>query len=181
MVVQMHTVRRAGVLPTYYTPNATYPMPSVPSQFPQPIPLAQPAMQALPQANQIANLIQTLDGPALQSLLSTLQQTQPAPQAAMPSLPIAPNPSNPVDLASLLNNAHRQQNPLAAAQNHASQPITGNPSGLALPVQPGNRLDPSLLALLAKGAANGGPIQGDQAAVGPHVQNIVNQLAKWKR
>lgn len=165
MTVQMHTVRRAGIAPHYYPPNPTYPVPSLPNQFPQPLPHAQPAIPTLPQSNQIANLIQTLDGPALQSLLSTLQQAQSVPQAAMPSLPMAPNASKPVDLASLLNSAHRQQNPF----------------GLPLSTQPSNQLDPNLLALLAKGAANGGPIQGGQAAVSPHVQNIVNQLAKWKQ
>ncbi|KUL90539.1 hypothetical protein ZTR_00344 [Talaromyces verruculosus] len=181
MTVQMHAVRRTGVAPNYYPPNTNYPVPSLRNQFPQPLPHAQPAMPALPQTNQIANLIQTLDGPALQSLLSTLQQTQSAPQAAMPSLPVAPNASNPVDLASLLNNAHRQQNPLATAQNQGPQPQAANPFGLPLSAQPSNRLDPNLLALLAKGTANGAPIQGGQAAVGPHVQNIVNQLAKWKQ
>ena len=181
MTVQMHTVRRTGVAPNYYPPNTNYPVPSLPNQFPQPLPHAQPAMPALPQTNQIANLIQTLDGPALQSLLSTLQQTQSATQAAMPSLPMAPNASNPVDLASLLNNAYRQQNPLATAQNQGPQSQAANPFGLPRSAQPSNRLDPNLLALLAKGTANGGPIQGGQAAVGPHVQNIVNQLAKWKQ
>lgn len=181
MTVQMHTVRRAGVAPNFYTPNPTYPVPSLPNQFPQPMPHAQPAMAALPQSNQIANLIQTLDGPALQSLLNTLQQTQSVSQAAMPSLPMAPNSSNPVDLASLLSNAHSQQNPLAAARNQGPQLQAANPFGLPLSAQSSNRLDPNLLALLAKGAANGGPIQGGQAAVGPHVQNIVNQLSKWKQ
>lgn len=181
MTLQMHTVRRAGVAPNYYTPNPTYPVTSLPNQFPQPMPHAQPAMPAL-QSNQFANLIQTLDGPALQSLLSALQQTQHVPQAAIPSLPMAPNVPNPVDLASLLSNAQRQQNPLAAAQNQGPQPQATNPFGLPLSAQPSNRLDPNLLALLAKGPANGGPIQGGgQAAVGPHVQNIVNQLAKWKQ
>lgn len=180
MTVQMHAVRRAGVAPNFYTPNPTYPVPSLPNQFPQPMPHAQPAMPA-PQSNQFANLIQTLDGPALQSLLNTLQQTQHVPQAAVPSLPMAPNASNPVDLASLLSNAQRQQYPLAAAQNQGPQPQATNPFGLPLSAQPSNRLDPNLLALLAKGAANGGPIQGGQAAAGPHVQNIVNQLAKWKQ
>lgn len=181
MTVQMHTVRRAGIAPHYYPPNPTYRVPSLPNQFPQPLPHAQPAIPTLPQSNQIANLIQTLDGPALQSLLSTLQQAQSVPQAAMPSLPMAPNASKPVDLASLLNSAHRQQNPLTAAQNQGPQPQAANPFGLPLSTQPSNQLDPNLLALLAKGAANGGPIQGGQAAVSPHVQNIVNQLAKWKQ
>lgn len=177
----MHTLRRNGAAQNYYPPNPAFPAPSLPNQFPQPIPHVQPAMPALPQQNQIANLIQTLDGPSLQSLLSTLQQAQSVPQAAMPSIPVAPNASNPVDLASLLNNAHRQQNPLAVAQNQGPQPQAASAFGLPLSAQPSNRLDPNLLALLAKGAANGGPIQGGQAAVGPHVQNIVNQLAKWKQ
>ncbi|EEA27709.1 nuclear polyadenylated RNA-binding protein 3 [Talaromyces marneffei ATCC 18224] len=181
MTIQMHAVRRAGVATNYYPPNPTYPGPSLPSQFSQPIPHVQPAMPALPQPNQIANLIQTLDGAALQALLSTLQQAQSVPQAAMPSIPVAPNVSNPVDLASLLNNAHRQQNPLATAQNQRPQPQAANPFVLPLSGQPSNRLDPNLLALLAKGTATGGLIQGGQAAVGPQVQNIVNQLAKWKQ
>ncbi|EED23942.1 RNA-binding protein (Nab3), putative [Talaromyces stipitatus ATCC 10500] len=178
MTVQMHTLRRAGTAPNFYPHNPSYPLPlPLPNQFPQPIPLVQPGTGALPQTNQIANLIQGLDGPALQSLLNTLQQAQSVPQAAVPSMPMATNGSHQVDLASLLSNAHRQQT-LATAQNQGSQSRAPNPFGLP---QLSNGPDPNLLALLAKGSANGNSIQGGQAPVGPHMQNIVNQLAKWKQ
>ncbi|OKL58771.1 hypothetical protein UA08_05555 [Talaromyces atroroseus] len=175
MTVQFQSVRRAGVTQNYYPSNQTFP---IPGQYPQAIPHAQPAIPALPQTNQIANFISTLDGPGLQSLLSTLQQAQSVPQAVQPPIPVAPNATNPVDLASLLNNAHRQQNPLATAQNQGPLPhAIANPFGLPLPAQVSSRPDPNLLALLAKGAGNANPPQGQTQ----HVQNIVNQLAKWKQ
>jgi hypothetical protein len=182
MTVQFQSVRRAGVSQNYYPSNPTFPIPtSLPGQYPQAIPHVQPAIPALPQTNQIANLISTLDGPGLQSLLSTLQQAQSVPQAVQPPMPVVPNATNPVDLASLLNNAHRQQNPLAAAPNQGPMPhAAANPFGLPLPNQVSGRPDPNLLALLAKGAGNANAPQG-QPQVGPHVQNIVNQLAKWKQ
>lgn len=180
MAVQIHTLRRAALAQNYYPSNPTFPVSSLPNQFAPPLPQVQPAISSLSQTNQLANLIPTLDGPALQSLLSTLQQAQSVPQASMPSLPIALNATNQVDLASLLSNAHRQQIPLATVQNQGPRPQAANPFGMPLSNQLPNRADPNLLALLAKGTASGNPVQG-QAQVGPHMQNIVNQLAKWKQ
>lgn len=182
MTVQFHSARRAGVTQTYFPPNPAFAVapPSLPNQYPQAIPHVQPAIPTVPQPNQIANLISTLDGPALQSLLSTLQQAQSVPQAVQPSMPVAPNAANPVDLAHLLTNAHRQQSSLAPPQNPTSPQLHAAANPFGLPTQLPNRPDPNLLALLAKSAGNGNPTQG-QSQVGPHVQNIVNQLAKWKQ
>lgn len=181
MAVQAQSRRRAAAAaPNLYQPSVAYSGPPMMPRFPQALPPAQAVNPTLSNPNQIANLISTLDGPSLQSLLGVLQQTQPGMQPAQQSLPIAPNAINPVDLASLLNTA-TQQNTIPTIPNPAlqqPQPIPG--FGVPVPPQSLNQPDPNLLALLAKGLGNGNPSQS-QTPVGSQVQNIVNQLSKWKQ
>ncbi|KAH8697037.1 hypothetical protein BGW36DRAFT_295323 [Talaromyces proteolyticus] len=181
MTVHAQSLRRAGGATNLYQPNIPFTVPAMMNQFPQALPQAQPVNPNVANPNQFANLISTLDGPSLQSLLGALQQAQSASHSTPQSIPIAPNAVNPVDLASLLNSATHQQNPLPTMTNPGTRQPQPPPSfGLPIPPQPANRADPNLLALLAKGLSSGNPSQ-NQAAVGSQVQSIVNQLSKWKQ
>jgi hypothetical protein len=177
MAVHVQSLNRPGVSQTAYQPNPTF---SVPAQYPPMQPQTQSTIPALSNPGQIANLISTLDGPALQSLLGALQQAQAAPQTHQQPFPSVPT-TNPVDLASLLSNATRHQNPLATIQSQGpSQPQPPQPFGLPVPSKHPVAPDPNLIALLANGLGGGNPPQ-NPSAVGHQVQNIVNQLAKWKQ
>ncbi|KAJ5709509.1 Nucleotide-binding alpha-beta plait [Penicillium malachiteum] len=171
---QAHAMQR-GPAPTSFVPNPAFGVAPVPTV---PVPMPQPTLPTLTNPPNIANLIGSLDGPSLQSLLSALQQQRPAPQSQPVSTtqsPFAsPNPPPPADLASLLTNASR---PVPLPQPH-QQHIPPPPFHLQPPNAPVVS-DPHLLSILAKGLGNQQP-QG-QPAIGSNVQNLMNQLAKWKQ
>ena len=149
---------------------------------PMPLGLPQPPMSALPNPH-MANLISTLDGPALQSLLSALQQ-RPGPQSnpvsATQSPFASPNPPSPADLASLLGSANRAppMTSLHPPQNLPPQHIPHPPYALQQPNVP-MVTDPNLLSLLAKGL--GVPQAQSQPPLGSNVQNLMNHFTKWKQ
>lgn len=158
--------------PAPFPPNPAFGVPPLPPP-PPPIPHGPLPGVPNPQPPNVANLISSLDGPALQSLLSTLQQRQqPVPPAQQP-FPTANPAPGVADLASILSNATRPPVP-----GNPQHPLPPNPLGVPPPT-PGVVPDPNLMSLLAKGLG-GQPPQG-QATLGPHVQNIVNQLSKWKQ
>ncbi|KAL1854248.1 nuclear polyadenylated RNA-binding protein 3 [Paecilomyces lecythidis] len=184
VVVRAQTMQRGGVpnpaAPVTYPPNPAFaaaPFPALQAQ--------QAALPAVSNPGNIASLISTLDGPALQSLLGALQQQQ-RPPALPTAVPTVPQPfptvptapaANSADLASLLNQATRQPNPVPALQVPPGQPY-------GLPVQnPPVVPDPNLMSLLAKGLGGQQPQPQPQnpGAIAPQVQNIVNQLTKWKQ
>ncbi|KAJ5891085.1 uncharacterized protein N7473_007313 [Penicillium subrubescens] len=148
----------------------------------QPLQMAQPHIPTLSNPPNIANLIGTLDGPALQSLLSALQQ-RPGPSSqpvsATQSPFASPNPPQPADLASLLSSATRAP-PMPSL--HPRQPIPHPHPHPPYNLQPPNApmvTDPNLLSLLAKGFGAQQPQA--QAPVGSNVQNLMNHLTKWKQ
>jgi hypothetical protein len=100
---------------------------------------------------------------------------------SMPMVPNAPNIQNVTELANLMSNARSQQAYQPVVQNQRPQNQSINVFGLPPNNQFSNLSDPNLLAFLAKGNTNGEPFQGGQPPVGPQVQNIVNQLAKWRQ
>ncbi|KAK2763787.1 hypothetical protein FQN54_009404 [Arachnomyces sp. PD_36] len=149
--------------------NQTFAGPQLPPQQPQ-----QPVMPSFSGPGNVSNLIATLDGPGLQSLLGALQQTPATLQAIQQRYP--PSNGNPVDLASLLGNLSRQSNP---------QPITQGPLSFGPMPNPSFGQDSNLLSMLTKGMGqqpNNQPQQQQQHQQ-PHsnsqVQNIMDQLAKW--
>lgn len=171
IVFHAQSVQRSGG-PAPFPPNPAFGVPPLPP--PPPIPPAPIAALAHPHPPNVANLISTMDGPALQSLLSTLQQRPHPVSPAQQPFP-APNPPPGVtDLATLLSNATRQPIPGTVHPHLPPQPF--NMHAPNAPVVP----DPNLMSLLAKGLGGQQPPQG-QAAIGPHVQNIVDQLTKWKQ
>ena len=132
----------------------------------------------------MANLISSLDGPTLQSLLTSLQQQQhqqvPTTQQVYPSANIGQG----MDLASLLAGATRQQPPFVVPQAqqvaYQPQPIPQPLTQPMVPQQPNAPVvsDPNLLSLLAKGLGGQQP-QGP--AADPNLQNIMSQLTKWRQ
>ena len=176
IVLHTQNVQRSGST-SAFPPNPPFTAPQFPQGQPQ-----QPAVPQLANPNSLASLISSLDGPTLQSLLAALQQRQqqqqpPAVQAPQQQFPAA-GTGNATDLATLLSNATRQQNPVQPVQTNPQQPLPGQQFNVPMqgaPMVP----DPNLMSLLAKGLG-GQPPQG-QASVVPQVQNIVNQLAKWKQ
>ncbi|KAI9809653.1 MAG: hypothetical protein M1825_000085 [Sarcosagium campestre] len=181
----------------------------IPQAVPQaPAPQSPAAAVAAAAVPNLANLITSLDGPTLQKLLGVLQQqvqtsaqpaqpTQVAPQAA------APPPTTP-DLASLLGGAGVGVG-RPASQVQAQMPPNRPPPPRGQPTQPSNPFaalagmpglangNPAIAALLAGGA--GGPVGIPpqlHSSVGPpqmqhtlpnnnQMQNIMDQLSKWKK
>lgn len=148
----------------------------------------------------IANLITSLDGPALQKLLGAMQQSpqtlqnqqQHIPQHHVQQTP----PAQSQDLAALLGNVNRQQAPpyhMPAQQGypylpHQPQKSQQPPHAPLQQYQYGNP-DPNV-GYTGGGAQHHPPQQGmpsqyPQPHQGQqqqqHVQNIMEQLAKWKR
>lgn len=160
--------RGATSLP--FQPNPAFAMPSLPTA-----PIPQAPLPAVPASSNVANVISSLDGPTLQSLLSALQQRQQQPVPAAQPFTAGNMPHTTADLASLLSGATRPPIPTNPQQHLPPQysvPVTN------APVVP----DPNLISLLTKGL--GGqqqPQQQNLATVNPHVQNIMNQLSKWKQ
>ncbi|KAF7713050.1 Uncharacterized protein PECH_002177 [Penicillium ucsense] len=149
---------------------------------PLPLGLPPPSVAALPNAH-MANLISTLDGPALHSLLSALQQ-RPGPQSnpvsATQSPFASPNPPSPADLATLLSNTNRAppMTSLHPPPNLPPQQVPHPPYALPQPNLP-MVTDPNLLSLLAKGL--GVPQTQAQPPLGSNVQNLMNHFSKWKQ
>ncbi|THC96786.1 hypothetical protein EYZ11_003751 [Aspergillus tanneri] len=158
-----------GAPPTPFPPNPAFGVPSIP-----PASIPPPSLPALSNAPNIANMITSLDGPTLQSLLSALQQRPPAVPTTQQSFSSANTPQATADLASLLSAATRHPVP------PANPPHPLHPQHF--PIQAPNApvvSDPNLISLLAKGL--GGQQPQNQGTVAPHVQNIMNQLGKWKQ
>ncbi|KAJ6106205.1 hypothetical protein N7512_009722 [Penicillium capsulatum] len=159
--------------PTSFAPNPAFGVPVVP-----PVSIPQPGMPTLTNPPNIANLISTLDGPSLQSLLAALQQRPGAPSqpvSATQSPFSSPNPPPPADLASLLTNATRPPPVAPNPPQHLHPPFS-----LQQPPPAPVVSDPNLLSLLAKGLGGQQQPQG-QSPVGSNVQNLMNHLAKWKQ
>ncbi|EAS36577.3 RNA-binding protein [Coccidioides immitis RS] len=119
-----------------------------------------------PQSN-VANLISSLDAPALQSLLSALQQNP----TALSQQQYPPSTLPAANVANLLSNITRNNNSglsvLPPSQNPAPVQSFGQP-----PAHTALEAETNLAALLAKGQLPSGPSQ---------TQYINEQLAKWKR
>ncbi|KAL8844323.1 MAG: hypothetical protein Q9176_001233 [Flavoplaca citrina] len=158
---------------------------------PQPIPQqSMPPQQPQPPPN-IANLITSLDGPALQKLLGAMAQNPQSPHTPQQGQP-PPQFSN---LSSFLGgNPQQQQVP----QGYPQFPQGGSlPQNRQPPQSPyGPALDgqafannPALASLLANVGANRPPAQQQgmppmhqgQPEQQQHVQNIMEQLSRWKQ
>lgn len=184
-----------GVAPVYGVPQY--------AQNSQHLPPQQP--QSNGAAPNLTNLITSMDGPALQKLLGAMTQN---PQTAQNPQP--PNPQQSVhvpDLAALLGNVNRQQQhpqqqgyPYAGQQQqqqqqhhqqqphqHQQQPHSNQYIASAPPTSFGNNAP--LSSLYANSSHPGNrPFQGmsnHEQQMQPHqqhhVQNVMEQLARWKQ
>lgn len=174
IVFHAQTAHRGGPPPPF-TPATPFGMPPLP-----PAPVPQQPMPALSNPPNVANMITSLDGSTLQSLLSALQP-RPAMPTAVPQQPFpppnTPQAAAPADLASLLSNAAARP-PVTTAAASQPAPLPGQQFPVQAPAAPVVP-DPNLLSLLSKGL--GGQQPQNQTSMGPHVQNIINQLTKWKQ
>ena len=163
-------------LPAYGAPQyGQYPQQMAPQQ--------QTQQQPQPAGPNIANLITSLDGPALQKLLGVMSQNPQTPQ----------NPQNPYqqpqqqpDLAALLSNANRQQPPQQGYPYGAQQPLQQQQYN-AQAVNQAFANNSTLASLLGNAASRGPqqsmsqPQQQFQPGQQPNVQNIMEQLSRWKQ
>lgn len=161
-----------------------------------------------PTAPNLTNLITSLDGPALQKLLGVLQQQSPTAPQPQPQHAQVPQLQHPTDLASLLGagsataaaarpSQPQQQQFLYHQQAH--HPPQANPYA-ALTTNTAWAGNPALATLLASTAAAAAanrpaqglglqpqsqqhhqPLSAGQQQATPQVQNIMQQLAKWKQ
>ncbi|MCJ1389009.1 hypothetical protein MMC18_001862 [Xylographa bjoerkii] len=166
------------------TPHNLYTAPSAPysalpyTQAPQ-APLPQ---QAVPNAGQpnIANLITSLDGPALQKLLGAMQQNPQTPQTPQQHMPLQ-SPAQNQDLSALLGNVGMQQQ----QQHHPPHNQQSYP--YAMVPQQQQQQQPvqqyQYGASYQQAPQQAGPPQHQQPQPGQHqhVQDIMEQLAKWKQ
>lgn len=184
---------RQPITPSYGAPqygrSHQHQMP--PQQMPPPHIMAPQQPQQAAAAPNIANLITSLDGPALQKLLGAMQNPQ-SPHAPQPGQ--APTPQQPPhmpDLSSMLGVSAQQQ----AHQGYPQYPQGGpaqsqqqSPYGAPANEQPFAN-NPVLASLFANvGAGRQSTQQGvthqqhqGQPGQQQHVQNLMEQLARWKQ
>lgn len=153
-------------------------------QYAQPLNQTFPSQQAAPSTTQpnLTSLITSLDGPALQKLLGAMQQSPQTPSGTQQNMPQGQTQSP--NLSALLGNVGMQQPPTNAVHappqgysylqnqpHHAPQQQAQHPYPYGPPYQPpvAQTVPPQHL-------------QQQQIQDGQHqVQNIMEQLAKWKR
>lgn len=186
LVIRAKTARLApppiqqSITPSYGAPPYNRPLqPVVPQQAQQPT-----------GAPNIANLITSLDGPALQKLLGAMSQNPQSPQTPQPGQ--APTPQQPPripDLSSILANPQQQTHPGYPQYPHSGPTQTPQQSPYGVPTDgQGFANNPALASLLANvGGSRPSVQQGvalqQQSQLGQqqHVQNIMEQLARWKQ
>ncbi|KAL9011189.1 MAG: hypothetical protein Q9173_003946 [Seirophora scorigena] len=181
------------ITPSYGAPQYTrshhHQLP--PQQMPPPHIMAPQQPQQAAAAPNIANLITSLDGPALQKLLGAMQNPQ-SPHAPQPGqAPTPQQPPNMPDLSSVLGVSPQQQ----AHQGYPQYPQGGpaqsqqqSPYGAPANDQSfsNNPVLASLFATVGAGrqpTQQGIPPQQHQGQPGQqqHVQNLMEQLARWKQ
>lgn len=166
-------------------PGPPYPGPQY-SQYPQQGPLQHQQQQQAPPAGapNLAHLITSLDGPALQKLLGAMSHNPQTPQTPQNPYQQSPQPQQPhqpqqqPDLAALLNSVNRQQPPQQGYPYGAQQP----PQQQQYNAQAMNQAftnTPNLASLLGN-AANRGP-QPVMPQQQHNVQNIIDQLGRYRQ
>lgn len=152
-------------------------------QYAQPLNQTLPPQQAVRPTTQpnLTSLITSLDGPALQKLLGAMQQSPQTPSGTQQNM--SQSQTQTPNLSALLGNVGMQQpatNTVHAQQgyqypqnqpHHAPQQQAQQPYSYGQPFQP-----PVAQAVPLQ------HMQQQQIQDGQHqVQNIMEQLAKWKR
>ncbi|KAL8834174.1 MAG: hypothetical protein Q9170_003875 [Blastenia crenularia] len=172
--------------PSYGAPQYGRPPQALPSQPMVPSQAQQPGG-----APNIANLITSLDGPALQKLLGVMSQNPQSPHPQQPGqAPVSQQPPQIPDLSSVVGNHQQQTFPGYSqyAQSGPPQNQQQSPYGAVVGGQAFAN-NPALASLLANvgntrpSMPQGMPPQQQQGppAQQQHVQNIIEQLARWKQ
>ncbi|KAI4186694.1 MAG: hypothetical protein L6R41_003310, partial [Letrouitia leprolyta] len=161
-------------------------------QYPRPLqPVVPPQTQQPAGAPNIANLITSLDGPALQKLLGAMSQNPQSPHTPQPGQASTPQqPPHIPDLSSILANPQQQTHQGYPQYPHGGPSQTSQQSPYGVPTNgQGFANNPALASLLANVGGNrpptqqGAALQQHQNQLGQqqHVQNIMEQLARWKQ
>ena len=171
------------ITPSYGVPQYSRPSQPLPQQ---PIPPQQPQ-----QPPNISNLITSLDGPTLQKLLGAMAQNPQSPHTPQQGQ----IPQQFADLSSFLGGNSQQQQAQpgypqfpqggSLQQNHQAQPSPYGPT----PNAQAFANNPALVSLLANVGADrptsqqqGMPLMHQsQPGQQQQVQNIMEQLARWKQ
>lgn len=153
--------------------------------------------QQLPQQGQqqpgLANLITSLDGPALQKLLSAMQQSPTTPQQPQAQHPLqSPASGQQPDLQALLGTITNQQQQGPLPQQPQSHGLYGYPQVQQQQQQPGSgygygaygggqQQSPSQSGFpqgiqIPLGGAGGQNVQNVQ-----NVQSVLEQIGRWKQ
>jgi hypothetical protein len=172
-------------------PYGIAPVYGVPQYGPHPQHLALQQPQSNGAAPNLTNLITSMDGPALQKLLGAM--TQPSQTAQNPQPPTPQQGVQVPDLAALLGSvARQQQQPQQQGYPYAGQPQQQPPHPNQYPASAPNAAfanNAALSSLLVNaGTAGNRPFQGVQnheqqmqPSQQHHVQNVMEQLARWKQ
>ena len=174
--------------PAQYSAPPSYSQPHYPPQAPQPPQPQQMPPQQAQSGPDLAKLITTLDGPALQNLLGAMSRTPQTPSTPQQYPQASPHPNQSQNLASLLHSVARQQPLQQGYQYGPGQPQQQqqqhNTFSAATPNSPfaNNQAFSSLMN-------NGGgrpPSQGmspqqQQPVEQQNLQSMLAQLAKYKQ
>lgn len=172
--------------PGPYNPTPAY-GPSQYTQTPQQhLPPQQP--QSAGANPNLANLITSMDGPALQKLLGAMAQTPQTPQSASNLPSQTPQQAAQIpDLAALLGTVNRQPPPQQHQYSYAQQQQS-QPNSYPASTPNSSFTNNAALSTLLNSAGNRPSQHGmlnQQPQMQPgqqhHVQNIMEQLARWKQ
>lgn len=190
-------VAPAAPPPQQYSPASIYPAPHY-SQHSQPMPMQMPAQHQQPQQQQpqpgappnLASLITSLDGPALQKLLGAMSQNPPTPSTPQ-QLQGSQSMGQQPDLSALLQRATPQQPPQPQGYQYGAVPpqhqnAYGPPTPAHNPSYSGNSGFPPPVGGNYGGRPppqgyQGPPQQQQQAPQQPNVQDMLVQLARYKQ
>jgi hypothetical protein len=156
-------------------------------QYGQQLPQQVTPQTATPvQPQNLANLISSLDGPALQKLLSAMQQTPGAPPVQAGTIPQSPASASQPDIQALLGSISKQQSgsipPQPQHSPHAAPPGFGYPPN---PPPPAQGAYPNFPGYTNQPQHGGPPQQQYQPNIplpGPaNVQGVLEQIGRWKQ
>ena len=133
----------------------------------------------------LAKLITTLDGPALQNLLGAMSRTPQTPTTPQQYPQASPHPNQSQNLASLLHSVARQQPVQQGYQYGQGQPQQQQHNAFSAPTpQSPFANNPAFSSLMNNGGGRP-PSQGvspqQQPAEQQNLQSMLAQLAKYKQ
>ena len=134
----------------------------------------------------LSKLITTLDGPALQNLLGAMSRTPQTPSTPQKYPQAHPQADQSQNLASLLNNVARQQQPQPQYQYGPSHPQQQQQNPYYTPAPNASLANNSAFSSLmnmdgARSSTQGMPPQHQQPVEQQSLQSMLAQLARYKQ